>query len=171
MDGKTLAGRKALVTGGARGIGAAIADGLAKAGAAVMIGDVLEAEGRETAQTLGKTGVKTGFVPLDVSIEPQWENAVAATISALGGFDILVNNAGVEITSLVCDIKRRRPAPHVRRQHGGDGAGHEARLPRHAAGRRGRRRAALWSIFPRSPRPSPFRPSPAIPAPSRPSTA
>ena len=48
MSGQ-LSGRKALVTGGARGIGAAIAQALGKAGASVMIGDILEARGRETA--------------------------------------------------------------------------------------------------------------------------
>ena len=49
MSGKTLEGRKALVTGGARGIGAAIAQALAHSGASVMIGDILEDAGRASA--------------------------------------------------------------------------------------------------------------------------
>jgi 3alpha(or 20beta)-hydroxysteroid dehydrogenase len=105
MSGKTLAGKKALVTGGARGIGAAIAQALANAGAAIMIADILEDVGRDTAATIAKSGVKTGFVRLDVTDDQQWEKAVAATVSALGGYDILINNAGVEITSLVIDVR------------------------------------------------------------------
>jgi NADPH:quinone reductase-like Zn-dependent oxidoreductase len=105
MSEKSLAGRKALVTGGARGIGAAIAEALANAGASVMIADILVDLGRETAARLAKTGVKTGFVELNVTDDAQWEKAVAATIAALGGYDILVNNAGIEITSLVVDLK------------------------------------------------------------------
>ena len=105
MSGQRLAGRKALVTGGARGIGAAIAEALAKAGAAVMIGDILTDVGRDTAADIGKLGVKAGFVPLDVTDNGQWEQAVSATVSTLGGFDILINNAGIEITSLVADLK------------------------------------------------------------------
>ena len=100
-----LAGRKALVTGGARGIGAGIAQALAAAGAAVMIGDVRADLGRETAQALGKGGAKAGFVPLDVTREQDWESAVSTTVQELGGFDLLVNNAGIEITSLVVDVK------------------------------------------------------------------
>src|SRR5262245_38854636 len=100
-----LAGRKALVTGGARGIGAGIAQALAAAGASVMIGDVLADLGRETAHTLNKGNVKAGFVPLDVTKDDDWARAVAATVEALGGFDLLVNNAGIEITSLVVDVK------------------------------------------------------------------
>jgi 3alpha(or 20beta)-hydroxysteroid dehydrogenase len=100
-----LSGRKALVTGGARGIGAGIAEALAQAGAAVMIGDVLIEPGRETARALAGKGAKAGFVPLDVTHEEGWESAVAATVSELGGFDILVNNAGIEITSLVVDVQ------------------------------------------------------------------
>jgi 3alpha(or 20beta)-hydroxysteroid dehydrogenase len=96
-----LKGRKALVTGAARGIGAGIAEALANAGAAVMIGDVLSDLGRETARKLSGSGAKVGFTPLDVTKDEDWAAAVALTISELGGFDILVNNAGIEITSLV----------------------------------------------------------------------
>lgn len=105
MSGKRLEGRCALVTGGARGIGASIAEALAEAGASVMIGDILGDLGKQTAANLGKSGSKTGFVPLDVTDDAQWEKAAAATVSTLGGFDILINNAGIEITSLVIDVK------------------------------------------------------------------
>src|SRR6201985_3921696 len=105
MSGKTLEGRKALVTGGARGIGAAIAQALARSGASVMIGDILEDVGRVTAETIAKEGVKTGFVQLDVTDDAQWERAVATTVARLGGYDILINNAGIEITSLVSEIR------------------------------------------------------------------
>jgi len=104
--GKRLAGRKALVTGGARGIGAGIASALAAAGADVMIGDILEDLGTETAKGLAAgSNVKASFVRLDVTKDEDWERAAAATVKAFGGFDILVNNAGVEITSLVVDLK------------------------------------------------------------------
>jgi 3alpha(or 20beta)-hydroxysteroid dehydrogenase len=96
-----LGGRKALVTGGARGLGAGMAAALSKAGAAVMIGDVLTDVGRETAKALATGGAKAAFVTDDAS----WQAAVSATIAQLGGFDILVNNAGVEITSLVINVE------------------------------------------------------------------
>jgi 3alpha(or 20beta)-hydroxysteroid dehydrogenase len=99
-----LTGRKALVTGGARGLGAGMATALAKAGAAVMIGDVLADVGQATAKALVETGAKAGFVMLDVTDEASWEKAVAATIADLGGFDILVNNAGIEITALAINV-------------------------------------------------------------------
>ena len=57
-----LTGRKALVTGGARGLGAGMAQALARAGAAVMIGDVLEEQGRRTAEALTASGATAGFV-------------------------------------------------------------------------------------------------------------
>ncbi len=104
MGSFDLTGRKALVTGGARGIGASIAQALAKAGAAVMIGDILAELGEQTAGAIAGTGAKAGFVPLDVRDDASWQAAVAATVEKLGGFDILVNNAGIEITSLVVDI-------------------------------------------------------------------
>ena len=105
MGEESLAGRRALVTGGARGIGAAIAEALTKAGASVMIGDILTDLGKETAGRLAKAGAKTGFVELNVTDDAQWEKAVGAVIATLGGFDILINNAGIEITSLVVDLK------------------------------------------------------------------
>jgi len=99
-----LNGRKALVTGGARGLGQAMAEALTRAGAAVMIGDVLDELGTETAQLLAKDGATAGFTHLDVTDEASWEAAVAATVAELGGFDVLVNNAGIEITELVVDL-------------------------------------------------------------------
>jgi NAD(P)-dependent dehydrogenase (short-subunit alcohol dehydrogenase family) len=104
MTAWDLNGRKALVTGGARGLGQAMAEALTKAGAAVMIGDVLDELGAETAQLLAKDGATAGFTHLDVTDEASWESAVAATVAELGGLDILVNNAGIEITSLVIDL-------------------------------------------------------------------
>lgn len=105
MKAHDLQGRKALVTGGARGIGAAIAHALAAAGASVMIGDVMEDTGRETAKALSDSGTKAGFVRLDVTDEASWQAAVESTIKTLGGFDLLINNAGVEITALVADFE------------------------------------------------------------------
>lgn len=105
MSEKSLDGRKALVTGGARGIGAAIAEALARSGAAVMIGDILDDVGRDSAGQIARLGVKTGFVHLDVSDDAQWEKATAATIATLGGYDILINNAGIEITSLISEVR------------------------------------------------------------------
>src|SRR3954452_6638385 len=99
-----LHGRRALVTGGARGLGQAMAEALARAGAAVVIGDVLDEVGTETAQLLAKDGATAAFTHLDVTDEASWEAAVAATVEEIGGLDILVNNAGIEITSLVVDI-------------------------------------------------------------------
>jgi 3alpha(or 20beta)-hydroxysteroid dehydrogenase len=68
-DKFSLTGRKAVVTGAARGIGAAVAEAIASAGAAVVIADILDDLGRETAKKIGEAGVKTGFVHLDVSVD------------------------------------------------------------------------------------------------------
>src|SRR3954463_7160024 len=103
MTSLDLSGKRALVTGGARGFGAAIAQSLAEAGAAVMIGDILDDLGRETADLIGKTG-PAAHTRLDITDEVSWESAVAATVDRLGGFDILVNNAGVEVTALLVDL-------------------------------------------------------------------
>jgi len=100
-----LAGRKALVTGGARGLGAGIAEALARAGAAVALGDIQEDLCKETAQALRDSGAVAEFVPLDVTDDASWERAIAATITELGGLDIVINNAGVEITELVIDLE------------------------------------------------------------------
>ncbi|MFP6559062.1 SDR family NAD(P)-dependent oxidoreductase [Paraburkholderia sp. B3] len=105
MANGRLDGRKALVTGGARGIGAAVAQALAKAGAAVMIGDVLTDLAARTASELAQTGARAGSVALDVRDDAQWERAVGAVVGELGGFDILINNAGIEITSLIADLQ------------------------------------------------------------------
>ncbi|WP_397545453.1 SDR family NAD(P)-dependent oxidoreductase [Saccharopolyspora gloriosae] len=104
MSSYDLTGRKALVTGGARGLGAGIAEALTKAGAAVVIGDVLEEAGKETAGALRDAGADAEFVKLDVTDDGNWAAAVQQSVDAMGGLDILVNNAGVEITSLIVDL-------------------------------------------------------------------
>ena len=104
MTGINLKGRSALVTGGARGLGLAMAEALAAAGASVMLGDILEAEGKEAAK--GLKG-KAGFTKLDVTSEESWEAAIAATKKEFGGLDILVNNAGIEITDLAVNVKAK----------------------------------------------------------------
>jgi 3alpha(or 20beta)-hydroxysteroid dehydrogenase len=99
-----LNGRKALVTGGAQGLGAGMAEALAKAGASVVIADIAEDLGKATADSLKDTGATAAFVALDVTDDANWEAAITAAIGELGGLDILVNNAGVELSGLVVDL-------------------------------------------------------------------
>ncbi|HEY4243667.1 MAG TPA: glucose 1-dehydrogenase [Kofleriaceae bacterium] len=105
MDIYRLEGRKALVTGGARGFGAGIAHAFVRAGADVVIADILDKEGAETAAALSSLGKgKAVFVHHDVTDDASWERTTAATVQQLGGYDLLVNNAGIEVTALVIDI-------------------------------------------------------------------
>ena len=96
-----LDGKVALISGAARGIGAAIAEALAQCGAAVLITDILEKEGRETVAKIKQAGGKAEFQKHDVTSEPQWEAAVAAAVKVFGKLDVLVNNAGIETAALL----------------------------------------------------------------------
>jgi 3-oxoacyl-[acyl-carrier protein] reductase len=85
-------GKRALVTGGARGIGAAIATRLGTNGAKVVIADLDLEKGKETA---GKIGSNAIAVKLDVTSPESWQAARQEVDAAFGGLDILVNNAGI----------------------------------------------------------------------------
>jgi NAD(P)-dependent dehydrogenase (short-subunit alcohol dehydrogenase family) len=87
-----LDGKVALISGAARGIGAATARLMMEAGAKVAIGDVLDERGRETARALGDAAL---YAHLDVTSEAGWNDAVAGTVGRFGRLDILVNNAGL----------------------------------------------------------------------------
>ena len=90
-----LQGKIALISGGARGMGAVEARLFAKEGAKVTIGDVLEDEGRKLEAEINTTGGEGLFVRLDVTQEADWQKAVEATVNRFGRLDVLVNNAGV----------------------------------------------------------------------------
>ena len=81
-----------LITGGARGIGAATAECLVASGARVMISDVLDEEGRALAERLGN---QSAYVSLDVTDASDWAVAVQATEQAFGPLTALFNNAGI----------------------------------------------------------------------------
>jgi NAD(P)-dependent dehydrogenase (short-subunit alcohol dehydrogenase family) len=90
-----LKGKVVFVTGAARGIGAATARLLCEDGAAVVIADVLEGEGRALARELRGAHAHVGYMKLDVSNEQQWRDAIDGTVKTFGGLHILVNNAGI----------------------------------------------------------------------------
>jgi 2-hydroxycyclohexanecarboxyl-CoA dehydrogenase len=94
----SLSGQVALVTGGARGIGAAVAAALAEAGAAVAVGDVDEAGALDTAARVGKEhGTATLGIGMDVTDRAGVDRAIASIERELGPLTVLVNNAGIDV--------------------------------------------------------------------------
>src|SRR5437899_4323565 len=90
-----LVGKVALISGGARGMGAAEARMFAREGAQVVIGDILEAEGRAAEADIKAKGGEAVFVRLDVTSEADWQKAVGLGQSRFGKLNVLVNNAGI----------------------------------------------------------------------------
>jgi NAD(P)-dependent dehydrogenase (short-subunit alcohol dehydrogenase family) len=93
-----LAGKVALITGGASGMGQSEAMVFAREGARVVVADLLEVEGRQVADKIAGGGGQARFVKLDVTSEADWQKAVEAAVRAFGKLDVLVNNAGISGT-------------------------------------------------------------------------
>jgi NAD(P)-dependent dehydrogenase (short-subunit alcohol dehydrogenase family) len=91
-------GKVALVTGGASGIGAAVAELLAREGASVAITDIDEFNGEQFAAALEKAGHAAMFLQQDVTSEDRWVEVVAEVEKRFGRLDILVSNAGIGIS-------------------------------------------------------------------------
>jgi 2-hydroxycyclohexanecarboxyl-CoA dehydrogenase len=98
-----LRGKTALVTGGGRGIGRAIALGLAQEGAQVAVLDILGDNASVVAREIEATGVKALALPADLTKRAQVDRAVADTLAQFGQIDILVNNAGWDRMEMFLD--------------------------------------------------------------------
>ena len=92
-----LEGKVALITGGARGQGAAEARLFAKEGAKVVMADILDEEGEKLEAELSELGAECFYTHLDVSDSENWEKAVETVVARFGKIDILVNNAGIAV--------------------------------------------------------------------------
>jgi cyclopentanol dehydrogenase len=92
-----LDGKVALISGGARGQGAAEAETFAREGARVVFGDVRDDEGRKVEAAIRAAGLDATYVHLDVTSEPDWQGAVQTTLDRHGRLDILINNAAITI--------------------------------------------------------------------------
>jgi NAD(P)-dependent dehydrogenase (short-subunit alcohol dehydrogenase family) len=95
LDLFTLSGRVAIVTGGSRGIGFEIAEGLASAGAISVIADIVAERGEEAAEIIRKKGFRAKSIPVDVTKRDSVQNMVSQVIREFGQIDILVNCAGI----------------------------------------------------------------------------
>ena len=91
----------ALITGASRGTGAVTARSFVEQGAVVVLGDVLDDQGRAVADDLGEAAV---FVHLDVTVEADWVAAVKLASQRFGGLDVLVNNAAILDVGAIVDM-------------------------------------------------------------------
>jgi len=89
---RMLEGKVALITGGARGMGAAAARLFVAEGASVVITDLLDSEGKALVRELGSASC---YLHHDVTVPSEWTVAVSEAVRAFGGLDVLVNNAGI----------------------------------------------------------------------------
>ncbi|MEU0876410.1 glucose 1-dehydrogenase [Nocardia brasiliensis] len=96
-----LSGKVALISGGARGMGAAHARALVAEDARVVLGDVLDEEGTAVAKELGDAAT---YVHLDVREPDAWQGAVAEAVQRYGALNVLVNNAGIANGNLLVDF-------------------------------------------------------------------
>ena len=113
-----LEGKVALISGGARGMGAVEARLFVSEGAKVGIADIREEEGRALEAEIKESGGDAMFISLDVTDEQQWSDAVDAVMTAYGRLDILVNNAGIFARHGGRD-QCRRLGPHAGHQRQG----------------------------------------------------
>ncbi|MGW0247955.1 glucose 1-dehydrogenase [Nocardia goodfellowii] len=97
-----LTGKVALISGGARGMGAAHARALVAEDARVVLGDILDDEGAALAKELGDNAA---YVPLDVREKQPWVDAVAEAVQRFGALNVLVNNAGIVNGNLLVDFE------------------------------------------------------------------
>jgi 3alpha(or 20beta)-hydroxysteroid dehydrogenase len=99
-----LSNKVVLISGAARGIGAAIGEFFASQGADVMLGDVLDEQGEQVAARINASGGRALYRHLDVVCEADWEVAVERTIAQFGGLDAVVNNAAIEKFGFLADV-------------------------------------------------------------------
>ena len=92
-----LDGKVAIISGGARGQGATEARMFAREGSKVVLGDVLDEEGKQVEAEINESGGDATYVHLDVTREDDWRSAVETAVSRYGKLDVLVNNAGILI--------------------------------------------------------------------------
>ncbi len=92
-----LDGKVAIISGGARGQGATEARMFAREGAKVVLGDVLDEQGKQVEAEINESGGEATYVHLDVTREDDWRAAVESAVSRYGKLDVLVNNAGILI--------------------------------------------------------------------------
>ena len=90
-----LNNKAVLISGGARGMGSVEAKLFCSEGASVIIGDILEDEGRKIEAEINESGGVCIFVRLDVTSEEDWNSAVDLAVERFGKLDILINNAGI----------------------------------------------------------------------------
>jgi len=106
MDKTRLEGKKALITGGAQGMGAAIAKYWAAQGAAVCVADLNEEGIEQVAEEIKADGGEATFIKLDVQDEDQARSAVDHTAKTFGEINVLLNNAGVNKPLFFPDITK-----------------------------------------------------------------
>ena len=105
LSARRVAGKAALVTGAASGIGRATANLLAQHGAAVMCADIATAGAEDAAGVIAGSGGNALACRLDATCESDWERTIEQTLSAYSRLDILVNSAGVSFASPVTEMR------------------------------------------------------------------